>query len=177
MRTGWRASIFAGQFVDPVFYLMQRDLYLTILGLQTIKMTKGVSSCFQRLFPAILMRFRDYGSSAEKLMRSFFNSSVQGAFLQKTRKREQQSLCSKKAPERRYIRDFSFFYSGLYITSMSLNGRQKLAAEKSMRPNVPNEIGHFALGDSFAHIRPCSDKGALCQKVLPLSKDRPQSLL
>jgi len=37
---------------------------------------------------------------------------------------------------------------------MSLNGRQKLAAEKSLRPNVPNEIDHFALGDSFAHIRP-----------------------
>jgi hypothetical protein len=44
--------------------------------------------------------------------------------------------------------------SCLYITSMSLNGRQKLAAEKSLRPNVPNEIDHSALGDSFAHIRP-----------------------
>jgi hypothetical protein len=32
---------------------------------------------------------------------------------------------------------------------MSLNSRQKLTAEKSLRPNVPNEIGHFALGDSF----------------------------
>jgi hypothetical protein len=37
---------------------------------------------------------------------------------------------------------------------MSLNDEQKLAAEKSLRPNANNEIDYFALGDSFAHIRP-----------------------
>jgi hypothetical protein len=39
---------------------------------------------------------------------------------------------------------------------MSLNDEQKLAAEKSLRPNANNEIDYFALGDSFAHIRPIS---------------------
>jgi len=40
MRVGWKAPFQAEPFVDPVFYLMQRDLYLMILGLQTIKMGK-----------------------------------------------------------------------------------------------------------------------------------------
>jgi hypothetical protein len=29
---------------------------------------------------------------------------------------------------------------------------KKLAADKSIEPNATNEIGHFALGDSFAQI-------------------------
>src|SRR5215472_17194810 len=74
---------------------------------------KRVSSCFQGPFLAILTRFRDYDSSRERLRLSFSNSSVQSTFLQKARKSEQQSLYSKKAPECRFLRDFSFFYSGL----------------------------------------------------------------
>ena len=41
------------------------------------------------------------------------------------------------------------------ISAQATRGR-KLAAEKSLGPNVSNEIAHFALGDSFAHITPIS---------------------
>ncbi len=75
------------------------------------------SSSLQGPFPAILMRLRGYDSAREKLMLSFFNSSVQRTFLQETRKSEQQNLYSKMAPECRCLRGISFLRRDQYLVN------------------------------------------------------------
>lgn len=81
-----------------------------ILGPKAVKMKGGGSKLF---FP------RPSPGHSDAILRPLlftgplFAQVYSMRFLYKISKNEQQSLCSKKAPECRCLRDFSFFYSGL----------------------------------------------------------------
>src|SRR5204863_9208430 len=94
---------------------------------------KRVTSSVQRPFLTILVRLPGYDSSRERLMLSFFYSGVQSVLPHETRKSEQQSLCSRKAPERRCLQGISFLCTDQYKKAF-LDGQNlsKMSPAKSI---------------------------------------------
>jgi len=110
-----------------------------------------------------------------------FPSSDSGSFYWQTSTRHQHGHLSARWPKLREadmkckVNLFAIskpaFELAAEATSAQMTRRRKLTAEKSVRPNVDNEFGCFALGDSFAHMRPsrewttCLDTGHMQEKM------------